>query len=334
MRYLRLIALLGLAAGCAPAAAVNADPEGPKLAFPLDCRIGETCEVQNYVDRDPGPGAKDYRCGSHTYEAHNGIDIRLPSMVAQRAGVDVLAAAPGRVSRLRDGVADISVKAAGAASVANQECGNGVVIDHGGGWETQYCHLAKGSLKVKSGDQVGVGQPIARVGLSGNTEYPHLHVTVRRSGTVVDPFAPAAPAGSCDPAAAGQGLWTPAAAKAMSYKAGAVLNYGFAGAAVSPEVVEEGRIVPAGRSAEVVVAYVRSIDLDEGNIQSLVITGPDGQPLARSTLPALDHSKAQYLMFVGKKRPAAGWAPGVYQATYTVTRGGKPTLSKTFQVRF
>jgi murein DD-endopeptidase MepM/ murein hydrolase activator NlpD len=37
---------------------------------------------------------------------------------------------------------------------ANREYGNGVVIRHIDGFETQYCHLAKGSITVKSGDLV------------------------------------------------------------------------------------------------------------------------------------------------------------------------------------
>lgn len=333
MRHTRLVALIGLAAGCAPQS-TEAQPQAPKLAFPVACRIGVTCEVQNYVDRDPGPGAKDYRCGPRTYEAHGGIDIRLHDMAAQRAGVDVLAAAPGRVTRLRDGVADISVKAPGAASVASQECGNGVVIDHGGGWETQYCHLARGSLKVKSGDQVVAGQPIARVGLSGNTEYPHLHLTVRHGQTTVDPFAPGAAPGACDPrATSAGGLWDPAASRALAYKAGAVLNAGFADAPVAQAALEEGQLRAPDVGSGVLVAYARAIDLDRGDVQALVLKDPSGAVIARSELAPLDRSKAQYLMYVGKRRPPGGWTPGSYTASYTVTRGGAVAISRTFQIR-
>src|SRR5262249_323708 len=152
------------------------------------------------------------------YDKHNGIDIRLLDMAAQKRGVAVLAAAPGRVARLRDGVQDISIRTPGAPSVDGRECGNGVVIDHGGGWETQYCHLAQGSVRVKVGETVKAGTPLGLVGLSGDTEFPHLHITVRHAGQVVDPFAPVGTAaGTC----VGQGvpaggLWTPQAARAMA----------------------------------------------------------------------------------------------------------------------
>jgi murein DD-endopeptidase MepM/ murein hydrolase activator NlpD len=333
MRIARLLLPLGLMVGCAPTES-HSEPQGPRLSFPVACKIGETCEIQNYVDRDPGPGAKDYRCGPRTYEAHSGIDIRIHDMAAQRAGVDVLAAAPGKVTRLRDGVTDISVKAAGAPSATGAECGNGVVIDHGDGWETQYCHVAKGSLKVKAGDTVVTGQPIARVGLSGNTEYPHLHITVRHGGAVVDPFAPTAAAGSCNVAAtSAQGLWDAVTSKAMSYKSGAVLNAGFSSGAITPDALEAGTIPAAGGASPALVAYVRAIDLEQGDEQLLVLKDPSGAVLAQSKLPPLAGSKAQYLMYVGKPRPAAGWTSGLYSASYTVLRAGKAAVSRSFQIK-
>ncbi|WP_312163909.1 M23 family metallopeptidase [Phenylobacterium sp.] len=318
----------------APSAqAPEARPAGPQLAFPVACTIGRTCEVQNYVDHDAGPGAKDFRCGSNTYDGHGGVDIRILDMGAQRAGVAVLAAAPGRVARLRDGVADVSVKSPGAAALNGQECGNGVVIDHGEGWETQYCHLAKGSLKVAVGDQVAAGQPLASIGLSGNTEYPHVHVTVRHNGTMIDPFSPGSAAGACDAGAGGRGMWTAAAAQAMSYKPGAVLNAGFADAPVSMEAIEAGGIKPPSSTSPMLIAYVRAINLHGGDVQELTIIGPDGRQVATGAQPPLDRAKAQYMAFVGKRAGAAPWPAGEYQANYVVRRNGETVLRQRFSTR-
>ena len=340
--------LAGLIGGCAPAGDSSAQAvktpsrpataeralaiEGPRLAFPVACDIGKTCEVQNFVDRDPGPGAEDYRCGSQTYQDHGGVDIRLRDMAAQAAGVNVLAAAPGRVARLRDGVADISVKAPEAPPLAGQDCGNGVVIDHGDGWETQYCHLAGGSIMVKQGDQVAAGRPIARIGLSGNTEYPHLHLSVRNAGSMVDPFAPDMAAGTCAAGAPGDGLWAPEAAKAMAYKPGAVLNAGFAATPLTMEAIEAGHINAPMLQSPMLIAYVRAINLQGGDIQKLVITAPDGAVLTEATQPALDRAKAQYMFFTGKRTPAGGWKPGSYSATYSVERAGKAAITQTFAI--
>src|SRR5258708_38662586 len=119
------------------------------LEVPLACRFGETCFIQQYFDHDPGPGGKDYRCGPMVYDGHDGVDLRVPTMAQQQRGVEVLAAASGVVRGMRDGMNDVSVRVAGEDSVKGRECGNGVAIIHAGGWETQYCHMAKGSRRVK-----------------------------------------------------------------------------------------------------------------------------------------------------------------------------------------
>ncbi len=331
---LQVLGPFALLALSAPAEAAPAAGPAPSLSIPLDCKYGVDCAIQSYFDRDPGSGVKDYRCGGRTYEGHQGIDFRVYDMAAQRAGVKVLAAAPGRVSRLRDGVADVSVRTIGKAAVANQECGNGVVIDHGGGWETQYCHMARNSLMVKVGDQVARGQPLGRVGLSGNTEFPHVHLTVRHDQQVVDPFAPDAPANTCNAGAGGPGLWTAGAARTLAYRAGAVLNAGFADAPLTMESVEAGGLKAPSRDSNALVAYVRAIGLELGDRVRLVVTGPDGRTLADSQPAALDHDKAQHLVFAGSRRPGAGWAAGRYAARYTVTRGGRVVLSREFALSF
>ena len=325
MKTLSLLALASLSV-LAPAAARAAPP---RLSLPLACVVGRTCEIQHYVDRDPGPGLRDYRCGVQTYEGHSGIDFRIPDMAAQRRGVDVLAAAAGKVARLRDGVPDISIRAPGAPSVANQECGNGVVIDHGDGWETQYCHMARGSLRVKTGDAVAAGAPLGRVGLSGDTEFAHLHMTVRHAGVVVDPFAPAAGAG-CGAQAS---LWTPAAQAAMSYRQGAILNAGFATGPVTLDQAEAGGIAPPSSDAPWIVPYVRSIGLQGGDIVELDLKGPGGVALAHSRAQPLDRWKATWLSFIGKRRPPDGWPPGVYVADYKVWRAGKVAITRRFEIR-
>lgn len=52
---------------------------------------------------------------------------------------------------------------------------------------SQYCHLAKNSVSecgIKIGNEVVVGQPIARVGKSGWTDRDHLHFIVFRGESV------------------------------------------------------------------------------------------------------------------------------------------------------
>lgn len=315
----------GLILGLHPAVA----EETIQLKFPVACELGRTCHIQNYVDIDPTPSAKDYRCGTRTYDAHNGIDFRLPSMEAQRAGVDVVAAATGRVTRVRDGVTEGVFLKLGREAVRDSECGNGVVIEHPDHWETQYCHLAKGSIRVKPGDPIGAGQSLGRIGLSGLTEYPHLHFTVRHQGKVADPFAYGAADNSCN---GGKFLWDPALRDQLTYQERAVLNAGFASGPVTMELIESGgagRELPSG-NVPAMVAFVRAIGLKSGDVQQLALRNPSGQIIAENLAAALEANKAQVMLFAGKRRPPNGWDTGIYRAKYIVEHDGHIVLEKDF----
>ena len=304
--------------------------EGLHLVWPVACRLGETCLVQHYVDRDPGPGARDFRCGTLTYDAHNGTDIRLLTTKAQREGVAVLAGAPGKVLRLRDDAEDGEAQRLGRASVKGRECGNGLVVAHEGGFESQYCHMAKGSLVVSPGQRVAEGQPLGRIGLSGDTEFPHLHFTLRRDGKVVDPFALDAPEESCG---GGATAWAPELRERLAYHAGAVLNAGFSDGPVTMAGIDDGIGLGAlGEDTGALVPFARAIGLRRGDVQRLTLAGPDGKVLVDRSAPALESDKAQVMMFSGLRRPASGWPAGPYRAAYTVTRDGQVAVRRDFTV--
>lgn len=314
------------------AAAVAYAAEPPHFKLPVDCKLGSTCFVQNYVDHDVTVGYRDFACGAQTYDGHDGTDFRLPSLTAQRQGVAVVAAAPGTVAGVRDGVPDVSIRVNGKGAVEGRECGNGVVIKHDDGWETQYCHLAQGSLRVAKGQQVQVGDVLGTVGLSGMTEFPHLHFTVRHQGNVVDPFAPQYAAGQCG---SGATLWDSSVAKDAVYRRRVVLNSGFADRVLTMEELEA---LPAdgvafNTQSAALVAFIRVIGLEPGDVQSLELYGSDGARIAQTTLKPLERARAQSLVMVGHKKPVAGWLPGSYLAIFQVTQKGEVILEQVFTLR-
>lgn len=294
------------------------------LTKPIACDIGTTCFIQQYADHDPGPGAKDYMCGHDVYDGHDGTDIRLPDKAAQVRGVAVLAAADGVVANIRDGEPDWAVGDFSPAKVnMDTACGNGVLIQHADGWDTQYCHLRQGSVVVKPGQTVTAGTQLGLVGQSGDAAFVHLHITVRQNGKAVDPFAYGQT--SCGKAAF---LWAPSATAQMAYHDRQILNAGFAQQAIGTDDIERGGLATPTRSSPALVVYVRAIGLSQGDIQTLVLYGPDGSEMARSSIPPLDHDKAQYQVFVGKKLTTSAWPAGKYRGAYSVTHDGKTMLSR------
>jgi len=101
--------------------------------------------------------------GSGRREFHNGLDI------AARMGTPIRAAMAGRVS------------AAGWDNVF----GNFVIITHPRGYRTLYGHMSR--IRVRQGAYVGAGQHIGDVGSTGRSTGPHLHFTVFRHGTAINP---------------------------------------------------------------------------------------------------------------------------------------------------
>jgi Peptidase family M23 len=288
--------------------------------LPIACAIGDGCIVQNYVDRDPGEGAFDYRCGHLTYDGHKGTDIRVIDLAAFERGVPVLAAAPGRVRAIRDAMADVSVREAGKASVAGREAGNSVLIEHGDGWQTQYSHLRKGSVAVRPGDQVAAGQALGMTGLSGNTEFPHLHFEVRRRGEIIDPFVGIEGGESCAPGR--QPLWSAQALGTLAYVPTGVLG---AGLTASPPQLANGSIDPQkierlGETSGAAVFWAQIYGVRKGDIEELRLIAPDGRVLAERRTTA-ERNMAQSLAYIGLRRRAPAWPAGTYRGEYTLYRG-------------
>ena len=294
------------------------------LVQPVDCTFGETCFIQHLPDHDPGPGAQDFACGSLTYDGHDGTDFALPSLAAMQAGVMVLAAAPGTVRGARDGVPDISIRDPKAPLLAGRECGNGVAITHDGGWETQYCHLKQGSIRVKPGDRVTAGAPLGQVGLSGLTEFPHLHLTLRHNGAEVDPFAPA-PQTTCG--ASQPDLWQPD----LALPPGGIITSGFAAAIPDFDAVKQGSVTLPDAASTGFVYWTYLYGTRAGDKLALRLTGPEGV-MAEETM-VLDRDQAQSFRALGKRLRAANWPPGRYEGQALLRRGDAEIARHSTEIR-
>lgn len=104
-------------------------------------------------------------------------------------GVPLFAVADGTVVRAEDRLRDHRARSSlpgllyllvveslvRAVAGVRQVTGNHLVLDLGGGTYALYAHLRRGSLRVRPGDRITAGQPLAACGNSGNSSEPHVH---------------------------------------------------------------------------------------------------------------------------------------------------------------
>ncbi|MDK2895965.1 MAG: hypothetical protein PWP04_85 [Candidatus Atribacteria bacterium] len=135
---------------------------GQNIRIPLDSPRGYGSTSTSFIW--PVSGRVTSPFGSRGGRLHSGIDISAPS------GKVIYAARSGIVS----------------FSGWQNGYGRVVIIDHQDGWQTVYAH---NSLNlVTRGQRVNQGDPIARVGNSGNATGFHLHFEIRNRGQAVDPL--------------------------------------------------------------------------------------------------------------------------------------------------
>ncbi|MEX0371214.1 MAG: M23 family metallopeptidase [Tateyamaria sp.] len=284
------------------------------MDLPIDCTLGSDCFIQQYVDHDVSDQASDFRCSTLSYDTHQGTDFALRSLKDMRLGVNVLAAAGGTVRGTRNGMEDRLFRADDAARIGGRDCGNGVVVDHGDGWTTQYCHLKQGSVQVRTGDKVQTGTVLGQVGLSGRTQFPHMHMTVRKDADAIDPFDPDGVI-QCD-APSDVTLWQ----DAPVYQPGGVIAVGFADAIPDFDAIKDGTAgalrLPGDAPALVVFGY--AFGSKSGDQMQLRIDGPEGTVINETV--SLDRTQAQLFRAVGKRRTTDVWATGTYLGTVILLR--------------
>jgi hypothetical protein len=198
--------------------------------------------------------------------------------------------------------------------------GNAIVIDHGGGWQTRYNHLKQGSLRVRVGEDVPRGAVLAQVGLSGQSNYPHLHFEVIYLGTRYDPFSGRGLEDGCK--GEQHSLWHEHALERLPTTLGGLLDSGFSSEALSPDQIRDGpaRLLTAQPATERLFFWASAWALRAGDSDIMTLVGPNGATLALSK-KSLMNNHHDWVRSIGVTTPKGGWPKGRYIGTYRAYRG-------------
>lgn len=249
-----------------------------ELKFPLDCKKSRNCRIAYYYDHK----GKDYLCGHRAKPSHDGTDFGFFTEEEINAGIPVLASAPGEVYRIG----------------ADESCGTGVAISHANGWSTQYCHLKKGSLRVKKGDSVKAGQPLGLVGKTGLSDFYHLHMTLAFKNKPVDPFAFGRKSAGCY---SGPPLFRPS----ILYKRHMVVAAGFTDKSDDydfKDILATGKLPKPDRT-KLLISYIYLLGMERGDRIETTITGPGGYEITHLSKPLRENKPAFAHFFGDGKKP-------------------------------
>ena len=123
-------------------------------------------------------------------EKLNALGLRARGLLPKRLtayeifGEPLYAPCAGEVVIARDGVEEMIPPEMDRQNLT----GNHVILKCGTAWII-LGHLQKGSVAVRRGQRVTEGQPLGRVGNTGNTGEPHLHIHAQRPGTEKAPLS-------------------------------------------------------------------------------------------------------------------------------------------------
>jgi hypothetical protein len=256
--------------------------EAIDLEWPATCKMGKEC---------------------FAYQLGNNTDISIYSKNATQPNHNVVAAAAGKVKRIRD-----KEDVAGVG----KDCGNGIIIEHGNGWETQYCHLGKDSIVVHVDEKVKAGKVLGKIGASGQATRDGVYFIVRHNGEEINPFT--------------AHLWRD---KTLTYKETSLIDLG-----MSEKPIDFSSLSANpphknlfSRTDPAMIAWVRAFNIKKGDQQKFVFYSPDGNIYRQAIEEIVKTDHSEWIAAAGyplqnKNIPVA--YNGEWRMVYSIKRGETP----------
>lgn len=290
----------------------------PKFGLPIDCKLGQDCYIMHYVDHDPTSKVIDFGCGRQTYDTHNGTDFGIPNLQIMKQGVQVKAIEDGIVLRVRDGVEDNLISnQEDKKAIEGKECGNGIVIKHEDGWESQYCHLKQNSIIVKNGMKVEKGTALGMVGTSGLSSFPHVHLSLRQQGKIVDPFVGITDKTGCE--ITKKSLWE----KKLDYTPTGLIEAGFASKIPTQQKLWEGQFynMPIDSKSPQLIFWIHAFGVLENDQESFQLINANNQLIINQKKP-INKSSRTWMSYAGKNNKSI-LEKGTWIGKYELIRNNK-----------
>lgn len=178
---------------------------------------------------------------------------------------------------------------------------------------------------MKQGDRVEAGEKLGFVGLSGLSEFAHVHLEVRHNKKTIDPFVGVGRQVACR--LGPKPLWRAEILGRLAYRPTALYNAGFATTQPNEKAVREGAYADTvlSRSAPLLALWVDIFWAEANDLLTLRIVDPKGETVVEHS-STLEKTQARRMAYVGSKRKKLTWDEGAYRGTVSLvreTKGGK-----------
>ncbi len=140
-------------------------------------RLGHHIHVASASSGPPDPSRTILEAPPLTVSSETPLVVNAPLGPGHWLAANAVADAV--VERILDGLPDNQPLAPPAIKIGlDTIAGNHIVLRLPGGKRVLYGHLRPGSIRVKEGERVRVGEVLAALGNSGQSDAPHLHIHV------------------------------------------------------------------------------------------------------------------------------------------------------------